>query len=431
MVDEVLQHNTSGPSLRLETLIRIRWLAVFGQTVAVFFVAFVLKYEFYLSLCLALIALSAWLNVFLRLCYRATFRLTNWAAMALLSYDILQLAMLLFMTGGLQNPFAVLLVVPVIVSATAQSFRQIMPLGVLAMLAATVLVFSICPCHGSREKASRCRLSMSREWVAIASALAFTAFYTYRVADEARKLSNALAATELVLQREQHLSALDGLAAAAAHELGTPLATIALVSKEMIRELPQGSPLHDDASLLRSQRSAAAKSSKLSSLSEEGSSHIGRLALSSLMEEVAAPHRDFGVKLTLAPGTTPGEPVFERNAGIVYGLGNLVENAVDFARNKVNFLAEWSDSEVVIKLSDDGRVSPELLERIGEPFMTTRRRDPDATGGGLGLGLFIAKTLLERSGANLEFSNSSGDLPGASVKVKWKRETVDLQKMGN
>ena len=434
MVDEVLQHNTSGPSLRLETLIRIRWLAVFGQTVAVFFVAFVLKYEFYLSLCLALIALSAWLNVFLRLRYRATFRLTNWAAMALLSYDILQLAMLLFMTGGLQNPFAVLLVVPVIVSATAQSFRQIMPLGVLAMLAATVLVFFHLPLPWQPGESLQMPLVyVAGMWVAIASALAFTAFYTYRVADEARKLSNALAATELVLQREQHLSALDGLAAAAAHELGTPLATIALVSKELIRELPQGSPLHDDASLLRSQAERCREIlKKLSSLSEEGSSHIGRLALSSLMEEVAAPHRDFGVKLALSPGTTPGEPVFERNAGIVYGLGNLVENAVDFARNKVNFHAEWSDSEVMIKLSDDGPgFPPELLERIGEPFMTTRRRDPDATGGGLGLGLFIAKTLLERSGATLEFSNSSGDLPGASVKVKWKRETVDLQKMGN
>ena len=350
--------------------------------------------------------------------------------MALLSYDILQLALLLFMTGGLQNPFAVLLVVPVIVSATAQSFRQIVPLGILAMTAATVLVFFHLPLPWQPGSSLKMPLVyVAGMWVAIASALSFTAFYTYRVADEARKLSNALAATELVLQREQHLSALDGLAAAAAHELGTPLATIALVSKEMIRELPQGSPLHEDASLLRSQAERCRDIlKKLSSLSEEGSSHIGRLALSSLMEEVAAPHRDFGVKLALSPGTTPGEPVFERNAGIVYGLGNLVENAVDFARNQVNFNAEWSDSDVIIHLCDDGPgFPPELLERIGEPFMTTRRRDPDATGGGLGLGLFIAKTLLERSGASLEFSNSGGNLPGACVRVRWKREQIDLQ----
>jgi len=414
-----------GPSLRLDTLIRIRWMAVTGQTAAVLFVAFVLRYEFHLSLCLALIAASAWLNVFLRLRYQASFRLSETAALALLAYDVLQLAMLLFLTGGLQNPFAMLLVVPVVVSAAAQSVRQIVPLGALTVAAASVLVFLYLPLPWASGGALSLPLVyVAGLWVAIASMLVFTAVYTYRVAEEARQLANALAATELVLQREQHLSVLDGLAAAAAHELGTPLSTIALVSKEMIRELPEDSPLAEDARLLRGQAERCREIlQKLTSLSGADDEHIGRLALSSLMEEVAAPHRDFGVALTVTPGAVAGEPVLRRNPAILYGLGNLVENAVDFARGLVDFSARWDEANVEIAIADDGPgLSPDLIERIGEPYMTTRRRG--ASGGGLGLGLFIAKSLLERSGASLEFSNNEGG--GARVVVRWPREAVDI-----
>lgn len=437
MVDNVMKHSPGGPALRLETLIRIRWLAVIGQTAAVFIVAYLLAFDFYLSLCLALIAASAWLNVFLRLRYRASFRLTETAAVALLGYDILQLAMLLFLTGGMQNPFAMLLIVPVIVSATTQSIRQILPLAILAVSAASALVFFHLPLPWEHGEALRVPLAyVAGMWVAVVSMMVFTAVYTYRVADEARQLSAALTATELVLQREQHLSSLDGLAAAAAHELGTPLATIALVSKEMTRELPAGTPLAEDALLLRDQAERCRQIlGKLTSLSEAGDDHFGRMPLSSLMEEVAAPHRDFGVELVVRPGAMPGEPKCERNPAILYGLGNLVENAVDFAVDKVEFTGRWDDASVVVTITDDGPgFAPDLMERIGEPYVTTRRRDrqqiarqqagwqktgQEQTGGGLGLGLFIAKTLLERAGASLEFANA--EKGGASVTVRWPR----------
>jgi two-component system sensor histidine kinase RegB len=338
--------------------------------------------------------------------------------------------MLLYLTGGLQNPFAVLLVVPVVVSAATQSPRYILPLGGLTVAAATLLVFFHQPLPWQTGKSLQLPLAfVAGTWVAIVSTLVFTAVYAYRVADEARKLSDALAATELVLQREQHLSNLDGLAAAAAHELGTPLATIALVSKEMMRELSEDSPLREDASLLRSQAERCRQIlQKLSSLSGEGDSHIGRLALSSLMEEVAAPHRSFGVELSVGPGSVAGEPVFARNPGILYGLGNLVENAVDFAGSRVEFTAAWDAETITIVIRDDGPgFAREMLERLGEPFLTSRRRDPEATGGGLGLGLFIAKTLLERSGAQVDFANSDRtDTPGAIVTVRWLRPGIDL-----
>ena len=432
MVDKLIVRRPLEPNLRLETIIRIRWLAICGQIAAVFFVAFVLGYDFYLSLCLALIAASAWLNVFLRMRYRASYRLSENAALALLGYDILQLSALLYLTGGLQNPFSILLIVPVVVSATTQSFWQFVPLGLLAVTCATLLVFVYQPLPWEEDTSLQLPLVyLIGNWVAITSTLAFTAIYAYRVADEARKLSQALTATELVLQRQQHLSALDGLAAAAAHELGTPLATIALVSKEMLRELPEGSALGEDAALLRSQAERCRDIlRKLSSLSDQGEQHIGTLAISSLMEEVAEPHRALGAEILIEPGSLPGEPVFHRNPGILYGLGNLVENAVEHAAERVEFTAEWDDDEVRIIIRDDGPgLSDDLIERIGEPFVRSRKKRSrnGAERVGLGLGLFIAKTLLQRSGADLEIANiDQRGQHGAVASVVWPRVAIDL-----
>jgi two-component system sensor histidine kinase RegB len=259
-------------------------------------------------------------------------------------------------------------------------------------------------------------------WMAVFSSIAFTAIYAFRVAEEARLLANALAATELVLQREQHLSALDGLAAAAAHELGTPLATIALVSKEMEKALGDDPKYGEDVKLLRSQSERCREILKrLTSLSSEGEAHLSRLPLTSLVEEVTAPHRDFGISIKLRPGERIGpEPVGRRNPGVIYGLGNLVENAVDFARKTVTVRWSWDELDVTFSIIDDGPgFPPEIIDRIGEPYMSTRQGNE--AGGGLGLGLFIAKTLLERSGATLDFRNSSGLGEGAIVQISWPR----------
>lgn len=417
--------------IRLQTMIRIRWIAVAGQTAAVLFVAYGLGYEFYLSLCLALVAASAWLNVFLRLRYRASFRLSETATVALLGYDILQLAVLLFLTGGLQNPFSALLVVPVIVSASTLPVRRILPLGALSVAAASVLAFHHLPLPWPEgQKAELPLVYVAGVWASIVAMLGFAAVYAFQVAEEARKLSNALAATELVLQREQHLSALDGLAAAAAHELGTPLATIALVAGEMQRLRGADPEIADDIRLLRGQAERCrAILSRLKSLSQSGIDHLGRMPLSSLMEEVAAPHRDFGVELLMSPGAVAGEPVCPRNPAILYGLGNLIENAVDFAQNRVSFTARWDESGIEVEIADDGPGFPaELMERIGDPYMSMRRARSESTGGGLGLGLFIAKTLLERSGAALDFANAApGDqLPGARIQVRWPRPALEI-----
>jgi len=421
--------------LRLQTLIRIRWLAIIGQLSAVIFVAYFMRFEFYILLCLAVIACSIWLNIFLSLRYRVNFRVDENAAVSLLAFDILQLAVLLYLTGGLRNPFSLLLIVPVVISATTQSYRQTLLLGSLGIAAASFLTFIHQPLPWYADQTLEIpHLFVIGTWIAIVAGMTFTAIYAYRLADESRMQSNALMATEVILQREQYLSSLDGLAAAAAHELGTPLSTIALVAKEMSRELPKDSPLAEDALLLRSQAARCRDIlQKLTSLSDQGGDHIGYLSFASLIDEVADPHRNFGIEITARfenrMKTPLKHPVFVRNPATMYGLGNLMENAVDFAERRVEINSWWDEDDVTIEIIDDGPGYPrELLAHIGEPYVSKRNKQKKKSGGGLGLGLFIAKTLLERSGAALEFSR--GDNPplrGAKITVTWPRMLLGRQ----
>ena len=420
-------------SLRLETLVRLRWLAVAGQTFSVLFVYNGLGFPLPIAACFALIAVSALFNIVLRLRFSVSRRFGTWPALAMLAYDALQLAGLLFLTGGLENPFAVLLLVPVIVSATALDSRRTILLSLLVILLASLLAVRHEPLPWYPGKSLPLPLLyVSGVWVALVSASVFIGVYAYRVAKEARRLATALNATELVLAREQHLSALDGLAAAAAHELGTPLATIALVAKELEREFPPGSAHAEDVALLKSQ-SARCRDilAKLTSLSSQPDTMLARLPLSHLLEEVVEPYRVFGIDIVIAPPQGAGpQPVGLRNPAIVYGLANLVENAVDFALSRVDIASEWTETDVAVTIADDGPgFASDIIDRIGEPYVTSRGpsvSNEDEEVGGMGLGFFIAKTLLERTGARLHFANRSGPATGAVVRVVWPREVMDL-----
>ncbi len=416
--------------LRLTTLVRVRWFAITGQTAAVMFVSLSLNFVFPLGICFALIAVSAWLNLFLAFRYNLNHRLDLRAALLVLGFDILQLAGLLYLTGGLQNPFAVLLVVPVIIAATALSVRSILLLGTMAIICASLLVIWHLPLPWYSGVTLELPLMfVLGVWCAIASTLIFSGLYVYRIAEEARLLGDALTATELVLQREQHLSALDGLAAAAAHELGTPLATITLVVKEMQRALKNDDRYAEDIQLLSSQAQRCREIlQRLTSLSSEGEEHMSKLALSSLIEEVIAPHRNFGIQIEVEKTSDAksgvAEPVVRRNPGVIYGLGNLIENAVDFAQDETQVIWGWDESSVRITIRDDGKgFSLDMLDRIGEPYMS--RRSDEHNGGGLGLGLFIAKTLLERSGAQISFHNRpEPGQSGAEITIVWPRQAL-------
>ena len=423
-------------NVRVDTLIRLRWLTVFGQTAAVLVVNDGLDFDLPLLPCLAVIGLYAWLNIALRLRFRGNQRLDPDRSAWLLAVDIAELAILLFLTGGLQNPFSFLFLGPVLISAAALPARMTLMLAAFAIFCATVLMFVHYPLpwYPSEEPQELPQPYMVGVWLALLLCIGYISVYAWQIIEESRQLAEALAATEIVLTREQHLTQLDGLAAAAAHELGTPLSTIALVSRELQKALGPDSPHADDIKLLREQVQRCGDIlGKLSQLPGAGEP-FERMKLSSLIEEVIAPHRNFGVAITVAmPRGAGDEPEVARNPAIMYGLGNLVENAVDFARERVEIAAEWSDDKVSVTINDDGPgFPPEIMDRMGEPFVSGRRQRNRAASEnpGLGLGFFIAKTLLERSGASLALENRQFPQRGAIVKVRWGRTDFERPLVG-
>jgi two-component system sensor histidine kinase RegB len=414
-------------NVRLDTLVRLRWLAAIGQTTAVLGVYFGLGFSLPIYACLGVIAVSAWLNVALRLRFHMTQRLEPDRAAWLLAFDIAELAVLLYLTGGLQNPFAFLFLAPVLLSATALPPRFTLMLGAFTIACATVLMFAHYPLPWDTGNPLQLPpIYIIGVWLALLLAIGFIGVYAWQITEESRQLTDALAATELVLAREQHLSQLDGLAAAAAHELGTPLSTIAVIAKELENALAANVTHRDDVRLLREQATRCRDIlGKLTELSSSGEP-FDRTPLSALIEEVVAPHRNFGVAIdVVAPPAHKAEPAGARNPAILYGLGNLLENAVDFARGRVAVGTQWNEDIVEVTISDDGPgFAADVMHRIGEPYVTSRRHKPDdadKTSAGLGLGLFIAKTLLERSGAALSFENRTFPQRGAIVTVRWSR----------
>src|SRR3954464_1263720 len=415
--------------VRLDTILRLRWLAALGQLAAIFIVAQGLEFDVPIVPCVAIIGLSALLNLALQIVYNPMLRLEPVYAAALLGLNIVELSGLLFFTGGLQNPFSFLFLVPVLISATALPVRLTMALGALAVASASVLVFFHLPLPwDSEDPLVLPPIYLFGVWLSIVLAIGITSLYAFQVTEQARKLSDALAATELVLAREQHLTQLDGLAAAAAHELGTPLSTIFLVARELEQTLQDNSQLAGDIKTLREQaqrcRDILAKITQLSSTGAP----FDRMPLSTLIEEIVAPHRDFGVAIKVRIAVAGArEPVGIRNPAILYGVGNILENAVDFARQAVEVNAWWNNEIVEIVISDDGPgFAPDILKRIGEPYLSRRRGDEaQSERRGLGLGVFIARTLLERTGAKVSFTNRIFPDHGAVVQIAWPRRRFE------
>ena len=408
--------------LRLATLTLIRWGAIGGQAAALLVVHFGFGYPVPLLATFAVVGASVLLNIVLTTVRPAQERLRQGAAAGLLAFDLVQLAVLLYLTGGLGNPFAFLLLAPVTVSAVILSQRSIVVLCGLALAAITLLGFWHLPLPWEGGGLTLPPVYILGGWVALAIGIPFFAVLTWRVAVEARRMSYALSASQLALAREQQLSALGGLAAAAAHELGTPLGTIAVVSSELARELPDDSPLGEDIELLIEQtercRQILAELGRgpAEAASAPSSAEMG---LDALIEAAALRHATSRIRLRFdaapdesCPDMAP--PLVLNLPEVVHGIGNLVENAIQFARGEVVVATRWSGDFWRVTVSDDGPgIAPRLLERLGEPYVSSR----DAEGGHMGLGVFIARTLLELTGAQLTLSNL--EPRGAVATVTW------------
>lgn len=423
----------SADPVRLRTLTLIRWVAIAGQALALVIVHYGFDFPLPLAPTLTVVGASLLLNAIVSASRPTAVRLGERAAAAFLAYDILQLAALLYLTGGLENPFSFLLVAPVAVSATILSLRSTFLLCALSIVCITVLGVSHYPLPWATGGFSVPRVYVFGIWVALALGIVFFAIYTWRVAEEARRMSNALSATQLALAREQQLAALGGLAAAAAHELGSPLGTIAVVSREIARELPADSPIREDVQLLISEtarcRDILSELSDRSGADDEASP-FARLPIQGLVHAAAERHEDdrpdARIRLVFdgGPANDPGdespEPVVIRLPEVVHGLGNLIQNAIQFARTEVEISTRWSAETITVVIRDDGPGFPAgLLERLGEPYISMRADSR----GHMGLGIFIARTLLQRSGAGIVFGNDPRG--GASVTVLWRREQLE------
>ncbi len=434
--------------LKLGTLIRLRWMAMAGQGAAIFVVYGVLNFKLPLAGCLALIAASGLLNIVLLMAYGPNLRLAPDKAALLLAFDLVQLAGLVYLTGGLQNPFSLFILAPVVTSATTQPVKWPLMLGATAVVLTTLLAYYHWPLPWSPQGGFMVpRLYRFGIWTALVFSLFFIGLYTWRVADEARKLADALAATELVLAREHHLSALDGLAAAAAHELGTPLATIAVIARELECSLGLQGEYGEDIALLRSQSERCRGIlRRLNTLDRQQDGFFEQISFTEMLEEAALPYRAGKVRITIACDHARGDTLLvQRNPGLIHGIGNLVENASDFARSQVHISATWDDQKVEMLVRDDGRgFAPEVLRHIGEPYFSMRSPS-GSTAGGLGLGLFIAKALIARTGGRLTYANNvaekkrrkavnegediaedGGALTGACVRIIWPRDHLDI-----
>ena len=349
-------------------------------------------------------------------------RLGNRDAALLLGFDVIQLAVLLFLTGGLANPFAVLILAPVTVSATILSRGTTVILLLLAFVCITILAFEHWPLPWQQGGLDLPFTYLLGIWTALSVAAVFVSNYVWSVAEEARRMSNALAETQASLAREQRVSALGGLAAAAAHELGSPLATIAVVAKELSLEVPADSPLAEDVALLLGQSDRCREI--LKSLAQRpglqpGDDDVSRLTLTSLAETAASAHRDDRVALEIrrAENISDDEPLVQAGPDVVHGVGNLIQNAVQFAQTRVDIELSWDHAGARMVINDDGPgFAGPLLTTLGEPYISGRTNDS----GHMGLGIFIAHTLLERTGASLMFANRLG----AEVSITWPRKAT-------
>ncbi|NEX48119.1 sensor histidine kinase RegB [Pseudotabrizicola algicola] len=439
----LLSRDTRSDWVRLRTLIFLRWMAIAGQLAAITVADRYYEMQLPLGLCYLAVGASIVANLVSVFVFPENKRLSEAEAMLVLLFDLSQLSFLLYLTGGLTNPFALLILAPVTISASALELRTTLFLGSLSIIFITVIAFVHVPLQYSDGSVlSIPTLFEFGFWLSIVIGILFLGFYSRRIATEIRSMSDALLATQMALAREQKLTDLGGVVAAAAHELGTPLATIKLVSAEMMDELEGQPALLEDARLIREQADRCRDI--LHSMGRAGKDdlHMRSVPLAVLVTEAAEPHQTRGkhVELTFLPGQGGSErqPTVSRRPEVIHGLRNLIQNAVDFANSTVWVHGEWTEHTISIRIVDDGDGFPShVIGRIGDPFVRSRRSSQDLAMRpeyeGMGLGLFIAKTLLERTGADLTFGNASDPFltpaerplrSGAIVEVVWPSERL-------
>lgn len=439
----------------------MRWIAIAGQAAAVLVVYFAMGFQLPIGLAMIPISVNVAVTVWNWQRRRRQGRDALWLKDAeagrYLAWDLVQLGLLLWLTGGVTNPFAIIILAPVTVSASILQRSTTTVLAFLAIAIVTILALNSLPLPWSRVPVVFPLTFTGALWASLVLSILFVALYVSWLAQRARDMSEALSASQLALLREQRMSALGGLAAAAAHELGTPLSTIAVVSKELLRDLPEGSAQAEDAALLVQEtkrcRDILVELEQRNAGPPDSDDPYHHLPVSTLLEVAASPHQQDRVQVTILADPIHEEdddsaaadlgdidvalleqPTIPRRPELIHGLGNFIQNAIQFAETEVILQATWTADTLKILILDDGPgFDPAILGRLGEPYVqgsssrTRSRRAGIQPGkeGGMGLGVFIARTLLEHTGATLDFTNRRRG--GASVAVTWNRHRLAVE----
>lgn len=419
MWDHDLANPPPPEPIRIRTLVLLRWFAIGGQLAAVV-VAWFMGIGFVKTPVLLLIAASVAMNLWLFL--RPPKRTSPGRAVAQLSFDLVQISTLMALTGGMANPFALLVLAPVTIAAASLNARQTLALGLATVALITVAAMLALPLREPDGTVLRMAPILALgHWVALVIGVVFFAGYAHRVTAELSATSNALFATQMALSREQRLQHLGGVVAAAAHEMGTPLATIKLIAAELADELQDRPDLREDAIALRHAADRCAQILRSMGRAGKDDLHMRAAPLQAVLEDAAAPHAARGPVVEIAAD----DLVIRRDPAIIHALRNLIQNAVDFAASRVVIDTDLTASSLTVTVRDDGPGFPSaLLSRIGMPYLSRRTEAQRGSYEGMGLGLFIAKTLLERSGARLSFANGG---PGAIVSVRWPLERIEAE----
>ncbi len=442
--------------VRLRTLVAVRWIAIAGQIGTILIAELILNLRFEYGAFAMAIGASIILNVISSFIYPENTRLSERGATLMLLFDILQLSALLYFAGGLNNPFSMLILAPVSISASALRPKSSILIGAAAIALVSVLALYYVPLQTQEEQIlTMPDMFLFGTWAGIVIGVVFLGVFSWKVASEIHSMSEALLATQMALTREQKLTDIGGVVAAAAHELGTPLATIKLVSSELLDDLKENENLRDDALLINEQADRCRDILQSMGQVAKDDLHMRFAPLQAVVEEAGQPHMTRGktVKLeVLGAEDGSAQPFVYRRPEIIHGLRNLIQNAVDFCETTVWIDVTWSASDIQLRIIDDGAGFPSsVIGRIGDPFMHGRRGDRGSDRGGdrgsdreldkrpgykgMGLGLFIAKTLLERTGAEITFANGSaphdlhlhaGRRSGAIVELNWQRELISV-----
>lgn len=405
--------------VHLRTLIAVRWIGIAGQIGAIAVATLLLDYDLPLRASAATIAASVLLNLWAVKRAQRGPTIRDRVAAGYLAFDTLQLTLLVYFTGGLLNPFAMLLLAPLTVGAASLRRRLVIGLTILVIGAASILAFA--PQTLPWSQTSFPPIYLFGIWMALILSALFVALYIYSVATGTGQITAALQETQLALSRTQKLAAVGALAAAAAHELGTPLSTIAVVAKELARDMPQGSEQAEDAALLLSQvdrcRRILADLAQRPDRSGDINKPFNSVGLQTFLTMIAEPYQKAHVafRLVIAPDNVGDEPQLRPLPELQHGLANLLQNAMQFAASHVELHLTWRSDFLQIKINDDGPgMPPAILDRIGEPYISSRT----AHDGHMGLGIFIALNLLEKTGATVKYDN----LPqgGTATIVTWQ-----------